>query len=85
VSGQNHLIESASHATGSLLIWDTGEYEVLPRPQEEQASPETDDEEVVSTQVESNGDSRLGLNEPLKLKKAFQDVSFIRNKLFKMV
>ncbi|KAM0719856.1 hypothetical protein Q7P37_003991 [Cladosporium fusiforme] len=26
----NNLIESASHATGSLLIWDTGEYEVLP-------------------------------------------------------
>ncbi len=27
---QNNLIESASHASGSLLIWDTGEYEVLP-------------------------------------------------------
>ena len=26
----NNIIESASHATGSLLIWDTGEYEVLP-------------------------------------------------------
>ncbi|KAI1825660.1 DNA polymerase ligase-domain-containing protein [Xylaria intraflava] len=26
----NHLIETASHATGSLLIWDTGTYEVLP-------------------------------------------------------
>ncbi|EMC98795.1 hypothetical protein BAUCODRAFT_129101 [Baudoinia panamericana UAMH 10762] len=26
---KNNLIESASHATGSLLIWDTGEYEVL--------------------------------------------------------
>jgi hypothetical protein len=28
--GKNHLIETASHATGSLLIWDTGTYSVLP-------------------------------------------------------
>jgi hypothetical protein len=27
----NHLIESASPKTGSLLIWDTGTYSVLPR------------------------------------------------------
>ncbi|KAI9841602.1 MAG: hypothetical protein M1837_000509 [Sclerophora amabilis] len=26
----NHLIETASSATGSLLIWDVGEYEILP-------------------------------------------------------
>ncbi|KAI0405816.1 DNA polymerase ligase-domain-containing protein [Xylaria palmicola] len=26
----NHLIETASHATGSLLIWDTGTYTILP-------------------------------------------------------
>ncbi|KAI9749257.1 MAG: hypothetical protein M4579_006946, partial [Chaenotheca gracillima] len=26
----NHLIETASSSTGSLLIWDTGEYEILP-------------------------------------------------------
>ncbi|KAI8624213.1 DNA polymerase ligase-domain-containing protein [Xylariaceae sp. FL1651] len=26
----NHLIETASHASGSLLIWDTGTYTVLP-------------------------------------------------------
>ncbi|KAK5121077.1 hypothetical protein LTR85_005561 [Meristemomyces frigidus] len=38
----NNLIESASHATGSLLIWDTGEYEVLPRPQKKARA--TDDE-----------------------------------------
>lgn len=30
----NHLIESASHKTDSLLIWDTGTYEVLPRKKE---------------------------------------------------
>ncbi|KAL9107926.1 MAG: hypothetical protein Q9227_007248 [Pyrenula ochraceoflavens] len=26
----NHLIETASHSTGTMLIWDTGEYNVLP-------------------------------------------------------
>ncbi|KAK3723198.1 hypothetical protein LTR37_001921 [Vermiconidia calcicola] len=36
------ISESASHATGSLLIWDTGEYEVLPR--KERRAPATDDE-----------------------------------------
>ncbi|KAL8891557.1 MAG: hypothetical protein Q9215_001421 [Flavoplaca cf. flavocitrina] len=27
---QNHLIETASSSTGSMLIWDTGEYSILP-------------------------------------------------------
>jgi DNA polymerase Ligase (LigD) len=37
---QDHLIESASHSTGSMLIWDTGEYSTLPyrEPQEIQLS-----------------------------------------------
>ncbi|EME83383.1 uncharacterized protein MYCFIDRAFT_39253 [Pseudocercospora fijiensis CIRAD86] len=39
----NNLIESASHATGSLLIWDTGQYEVLPRARPK-LQPNTDDE-----------------------------------------
>ena len=39
----NNLIESASHATGSLLIWDTGEYEVLPYKQPDEVRT-TDDE-----------------------------------------
>lgn len=38
---QNNLIESASHATGSLLIWDTGEYDVLDR---HKRAAETDDD-----------------------------------------
>ncbi|KAF2170161.1 hypothetical protein M409DRAFT_19767 [Zasmidium cellare ATCC 36951] len=38
----NNIIESASHATGSLLIWDIGEYEVLPRAEKQQKM--TDDE-----------------------------------------
>jgi hypothetical protein len=40
----NNLIESASHATGSLLIWDTGEYEVLPRKMGKSKAAMTDDE-----------------------------------------
>lgn len=40
---QNNLIESASHATGSLMIWDVGEYEVLP-PVDKKA-PQTDEED----------------------------------------
>ncbi|KAF3073589.1 hypothetical protein CFAM422_003938 [Trichoderma lentiforme] len=28
---QNHLVETASPETGSLLIWDTGTYSILPR------------------------------------------------------
>ncbi|OQO01858.1 hypothetical protein B0A48_12331 [Cryoendolithus antarcticus] len=51
----NNLIESASHATGSLLIWDTGEYEVLPsRKVRRQAA--TDDE--TSDCSKSDSDSR---------------------------
>ncbi|PNP58532.1 hypothetical protein THARTR1_01548 [Trichoderma harzianum] len=32
LSTQNHLVETASPETGSLLIWDTGTYSILPRP-----------------------------------------------------
>ncbi|KAI5467369.1 DNA polymerase ligase-domain-containing protein [Mariannaea sp. PMI_226] len=40
----NHLVETASSATGSLLIWDTGTYCVLPRrskyaPADDPSSP----------------------------------------------
>ncbi|CAM1504530.1 Fc.00g021210.m01.CDS01 [Cosmosporella sp. VM-42] len=42
----NHLIETASEATGSLLIWDTGTYTILPRqskhaPKHDPSSPPT--------------------------------------------
>ncbi|TFB07176.1 hypothetical protein CCMA1212_000831 [Trichoderma ghanense] len=41
---QNHLVETASPDTGSLLIWDTGTYSVLPRrskhaPPDDPSSP----------------------------------------------
>lgn len=63
----NNLIESASHATGSLLIWDTGEYEVLPY-REPAKAPTTDDELSESEpDVESNVET-----ESEKLFAAFQ-------------
>ncbi|KAH7048376.1 DNA polymerase ligase-domain-containing protein [Macrophomina phaseolina] len=64
----NNLIESASHATGSLLIWDTGEYEVLDR---HPPAVETDDEEA-------GVDWREPENE--RLVKAFQS-AYIRLRL----
>ncbi|KAF4273643.1 hypothetical protein KXX33_000278 [Aspergillus fumigatus] len=39
---QNHLIETASANTGSMIIWDTGEYEILPS-QSAREIVETDD------------------------------------------
>ncbi|KAF7119124.1 hypothetical protein CNMCM5793_008864 [Aspergillus hiratsukae] len=39
---QNHLIETASASTGSMIIWDTGEYEILPS-QSKREMAETDD------------------------------------------
>lgn len=41
---KNNLIESASHATGSLLIWDTGEYEVLPYRETRRDAADTDED-----------------------------------------
>jgi hypothetical protein len=46
----NHLIESASNKTGSLLIWDTGTYDILPRKQggkskNRTSTPQTTDDE----------------------------------------
>jgi hypothetical protein len=65
------LIESASHATGSLLIWDTGEYSVLPRHKK---AIETDDE-ISSSDSKENGTSSSDLqSESEKLFQAFQTV-----------
>lgn len=56
---QNHLIETASPQTGSLLIWDTGTYSILPRrskhapredPSSQPSSPASND--AASTQQE---------------------------------
>ena len=70
----NHLVESASHATGSLLIWDIGEYEILPKPRH--ADRETDDE-LPKSEDAPDLDSNLRV-EPAKLREAFKTVRFVR-------
>ena len=61
------MIESASHATGSLLIWDTGEYEVL--PDKEPSKQEATDDEPSDTDNDKKFDV---VNESEKLFSAFQ-------------
>ncbi|KAJ4286781.1 hypothetical protein N0V90_013033 [Kalmusia sp. IMI 367209] len=55
----NHLIESASARTGSLLIWDTGTYTVLPRKNSSKrpSSPQTTDNDS-DTDLEVHGPSK---------------------------
>lgn len=71
IDGQNHLIETASPTTGSMLIWDTGEYEILPY-QPEPTQPETDDSQSeVSDASQQAADQRI---QSEKLREAFQFV-----------
>lgn len=82
----NHLIESASNKTGSLLIWDTGTYEVLPRKTKSNAVPsphttdegEDADEEGGTSTVTSAKEGKTRENE--KLISAFQ-TRYIRLRL----
>jgi hypothetical protein len=87
----NHLIESASSKTGSLLIWDTGTYEVLPRKKEGRnrkgtPSPQTTDDENGASSSEDEaskpalGKSSEKQHENEKLIAAFQ-TRYIRLRL----
>lgn len=69
----NNLIESASMKTGSLLIWDTGTYTVLPRKKDEKEmpSPQTTDDES-DLENASNPRQRDGRHENEKLIEAFK-------------
>lgn len=49
---QNHLIETASASTGSLLIWDTGTYSILPRKSKH--SPPADPSSTPSSPTSSS-------------------------------
>ncbi|KAK5092490.1 hypothetical protein LTR70_005452 [Exophiala xenobiotica] len=62
----NHLIETASHSTGSMLIWDTGEFEVLPHSEEENGNSTAGDSEDEPEQ------GRAKPNEQERLRAAFQ-------------
>ncbi|PKY02073.1 hypothetical protein P168DRAFT_240099 [Aspergillus campestris IBT 28561] len=67
----NHLIETASARTGSMLIWDTGEYEILPHKMD-LVGPETDDSGTDDSSVPASSpvDDR---SESEKLFQAFHD------------
>jgi hypothetical protein len=73
---QNHLIETASASTGSLLIWDTGEYEVLPWHQKKEKG--TDDELSDCPQEDTQDSSKLSDSEKLQIE--FQNVCFLPNR-----
>lgn len=69
----NNLIESASMKTGSLLIWDTGTYTVLPRQKDELELPSpqtTDDESDVDEGMTTK--ARDGKHENEKLFESFR-------------
>ncbi|KAL1305246.1 hypothetical protein AAFC00_002161 [Neodothiora populina] len=62
----NHLIESASHATGPLLIWDTGEYEIIEPQKAKAVQPETDSDDSSDPEQANNG-TRLTDSEKLNI------------------
>lgn len=71
----NHLVETAGAETGSLLIWDMGEYEVLPPPQplsrrtgQQQQSSDSEDEEE---EEEDRGEGEESMTQQQKLARAF--------------
>lgn len=73
----NHLVETAGRDTGSLMVWDTGEYEVLaPRGRGRAAggpsssSSSTSDSEE-SPPAEDRGGWAAGLTQQQKLARAF--------------
>ncbi|KAF3042524.1 hypothetical protein E8E11_008597 [Didymella keratinophila] len=69
----NNLIESASMKTGSLLIWDTGTYSVLPHKKDgkEMPSPQTTDDES-DEDIVGNSSLQDGRYENDKLIQAFK-------------
>ena len=81
---QNHLIESASRRTGSLLIWDTGTYTILPRKKKDTSPPsqQTTDNESDSGSEINPRTLRMAetLHENEKLVRAFR-TKYIRLRL----
>ncbi|KAK8016489.1 ABC1 domain-containing protein [Apiospora rasikravindrae] len=65
----NHLIETASVHTGSLVIWDTGTYTVLDRKSKHAPAEDPDSQQSVSSQ----NSGVLELTEQEKLHRAFQN------------
>jgi len=81
----NHLIESASRKTGSLMIWDTGTYSILPRTKRKNGMPSpqtTDDDETEDDEATNEGNEATGreCQENSKLIAAFK-TRYIRLRL----
>lgn len=71
----NHLVEAASKVTGSMLIWDIGEYEVLPyEEQKEEMMTEDEESEVEGSDDDDflRGGADELLTEPERLERAFR-------------
>ncbi|KAL3465568.1 DNA polymerase ligase-domain-containing protein [Aspergillus heterothallicus] len=68
----NHLIETGSAKTGSMIIWDTGVYEILPGKAAPRAPETESDTDTASIASDANG--QTGPTESEKLRQAFQNV-----------
>lgn len=68
----NHLIETASWSTGSMLLWDTGEYEVLPYEKDEKMVDNVTDSEDDDGNDEEVRQQRDVETQQQKLKHAFR-------------
>ncbi|KAJ5622293.1 hypothetical protein N7528_005525 [Penicillium herquei] len=66
----NHLVETASLKTGSMIIWDTGEYEILPY-EPDTSQPETDDSRSEKSSRSVSPQERITNSE--KLQHAFSN------------
>lgn len=67
----NHLIETGSRETGSLLVWDMGTYEVLPSREEETNAVETESEGEGSQEVPRGEED--GLTQQERFARAFRE------------
>lgn len=65
----NHLVEIASLSTGSMLIWDTGEFEVL--PYEAKSFSSTTTEEDTDSDDDKSRSCISGVTEQEKLRQSF--------------
>ena len=66
----NHLIETASYTTGSMLIWDAGEYEVLPISGDKEGGDESASDGSAASETEPT--KKQSSTEQQKLKRSFQ-------------
>jgi len=71
---QNYLIETGSARTDSMIIWDTGEYEILPYYPAK--NPEETDDAASDASEQSTQPAESPPSESEKLRTAFLNVKF---------